>query len=142
MASLLLTIYYHMPVLEVTCIYLTFISTRRWHGCGAMVRRSAASSIDLYRLGILKQITVPLLTSMCVSRTIEEKILQRQAHKKALSSCVVDEEEVGHMFIGTTLFNNDRDFVSIVGIARGSVMNLFMIIIYCCYAGCRAAFLA
>ena len=27
--------------------------------------------------------------------TIEEKILQRQAHKKALSSCVVDEEEVG-----------------------------------------------
>lgn len=26
--------------------------------------------------------------------TIEEKIFQRQAHKKALSSCVVDEEEV------------------------------------------------
>ena len=25
--------------------------------------------------------------------TIEEKILQRQAHKKALSSCVVDEEQ-------------------------------------------------
>ena len=25
--------------------------------------------------------------------TIEEKILQRQAHKKALSSCVVDMEE-------------------------------------------------
>ena len=25
--------------------------------------------------------------------TIEEKILQRQAHKKALSSCVVDQEE-------------------------------------------------
>jgi hypothetical protein len=25
--------------------------------------------------------------------TIEEKIFQRQAHKKALSSCVVDEEE-------------------------------------------------
>ena len=25
--------------------------------------------------------------------TIEEKILQRQAHKKALSSCVVDKEE-------------------------------------------------
>lgn len=33
---------------------------------------------------------------MLVSRqtgTIEEKILQRQAHKKALSSCVVDEEQ-------------------------------------------------
>ncbi len=29
-----------------------------------------------------------------IVRTIEEKILQRQAHKKALSSCVVDEEEV------------------------------------------------
>ena len=27
------------------------------------------------------------------SSTIEEKIFQRQAHKKALSSCVVDEEE-------------------------------------------------
>lgn len=30
--------------------------------------------------------------------TIEEKILQRQAHKKALSSCVVDEQEVERHF--------------------------------------------
>lgn len=27
------------------------------------------------------------------SGTIEEKMIQRQAHKKALSSCVVDKEE-------------------------------------------------
>lgn len=32
--------------------------------------------------------------SLCAQTgTIEEKILQRQAHKKALSSCVVDEEQ-------------------------------------------------
>ncbi len=33
--------------------------------------------------------------SLLVSQTgsIEEKIMQRQAHKKALSSCVVDKEE-------------------------------------------------
>ena len=33
-----------------------------------------------------------ILTSFKVG-TIEEKIFQRQAHKKALSSCVVDREE-------------------------------------------------
>ena len=32
--------------------------------------------------------------SLCVQTgSIEEKIFQRQAHKKALSSCVVDKEE-------------------------------------------------
>lgn len=38
----------------------------------------------------------PCLTRVFVrwqTGTIEEKILQRQAHKKALSSCVVDEEQ-------------------------------------------------
>lgn len=33
------------------------------------------------------------LTCLWQTGTIEEKILQRQAHKKALSSCVVDEEQ-------------------------------------------------
>ena len=35
------------------------------------------------------------LVTVCAFQTgtIEEKILQRQAHKKALSSCVVDEEQ-------------------------------------------------
>lgn len=33
------------------------------------------------------------LTCFWQTGTIEEKILQRQAHKKALSSCVVDEEQ-------------------------------------------------
>lgn len=39
---------------------------------------------------------LPQLTCVFVcwqTGTIEEKILQRQAHKKALSSCVVDEEQ-------------------------------------------------
>ena len=35
----------------------------------------------------------PSLAVSLQTGTIEEKILQRQAHKKALSSCVVDEEQ-------------------------------------------------
>ena len=35
----------------------------------------------------------PFILRMLAVGTIEEKIFQRQAHKKALSSCVVDQEE-------------------------------------------------
>lgn len=34
-----------------------------------------------------------MLKYLCQTGTIEEKIFQRQTHKKALSSCVVDKEE-------------------------------------------------
>lgn len=44
----------------------------------------------VWRDGQKKQVYIYRLLS---TGTIEEKILQRQAHKKALSSCVVDEEE-------------------------------------------------
>eukprot|EP00794_Sanderia_malayensis_P007792 gene7792-8638_t len=44
----------------------------------------------VWRDGQKKQVFIYRLIS---TGTIEEKILQRQAHKKALSSCVVDEEE-------------------------------------------------
>lgn len=48
--------------------------------------------------------------------TIEEKILQRQAHKKALSSCVVDEEQnvERHFSLGELreLFSLNEDTVS------------------------------
>jgi len=48
--------------------------------------------------------------------TIEEKIFQRQAHKKALSSCVVDEEEnvERHFSVGELkdLFRLNEDTLS------------------------------
>lgn len=44
----------------------------------------------VWRDGQKKQVFIYRLLS---AGTIEEKIIQRQAHKKALSSCVVDEEE-------------------------------------------------
>lgn len=48
--------------------------------------------------------------------TIEEKIFQRQAHKKALSSCVVDEEEdvERHFSVGELkdLFRLNEDTIS------------------------------
>eukprot|EP00731_Ephydatia_muelleri_P018095 Em0011g135a len=44
----------------------------------------------VWRDGQKKQVFIYRLLS---TGTIEEKILQRQAHKKALSSCVVDKEE-------------------------------------------------
>lgn len=62
-----------------------------------------------------------LLSLTCVfvcwqTGTIEEKILQRQAHKKALSSCVVDEEQnvERHFSLGELreLFSLNEDTVS------------------------------
>ncbi len=45
----------------------------------------------VWRDGQTKRVYIYRLLS---TGSIEEKIFQRQAHKKALSSCVVDEEEV------------------------------------------------
>lgn len=61
----------------------------------------------VWRDGQKKQCFIYRLISVCVHKnrlnhfyfysfqtgTLEEKIFQRQAHKKALSSCVVDQEE-------------------------------------------------
>ncbi len=57
-----------------------------------------------------------LFSSLGQTGTIEEKILQRQAHKKALSSCVVDEEQdvERHFSLGELreLFSLNEDTVS------------------------------
>ena len=57
-----------------------------------MARRSDAIFIALSQRGKAHS-TIRFTAHPAVIRTIEEKILQRQAHKKALSQCIVDEEE-------------------------------------------------
>ena len=87
------------------------MTSRRWPGCGETARRRPATSTDCslwvqpsYLLIEFFKVEIQVLDvsgltgltglSLCVQTgTIEEKILQRQAHKKALSSCVVDEEQ-------------------------------------------------
>lgn len=50
--------------------------------------------MKLYQLYCCDRATDHFHVQLCSQTgTIEEKILQRQAHKKALSSCVVDEEQ-------------------------------------------------
>jgi len=66
-----------------------------------------------------EHLKLPYLTCVFVcwqTGTIEEKILQRQAHKKALSSCVVDEEQdvERHFSLGELreLFNLNEETIS------------------------------
>ena len=66
--------------------------SRLWLGCGATGRRRSASSTGNNSISGLVIIQYPaFIYRMLAVGTIEEKIFQRQAHKKALSSCVVDQ---------------------------------------------------
>ena len=47
----------------------------------------------LFSAAMMSQVVSIFLSFPSQTGTIEEKIFQRQEHKKALSSCVVDKEE-------------------------------------------------
>ena len=63
-----------------------------------------------------QDLVVSIIIFLFQTGTIEEKIFQRQAHKKALSSCVVDEEEdvERHFSVGELkdLFRLNEDTLS------------------------------
>ena len=73
------------------------MTTKLWLAFGGMGKRSSATFTgkfffffffyEYYMQSIL------LFSRLLAVGTIEEKIFQRQTHKKALSSCVVDREE-------------------------------------------------
>jgi len=69
--------------------------TRPWLESGEMAKRSSVISTDysVYGLIIINFTFFIILSIALQTGTIEEKIFQRQAHKKALSSKVVDQEE-------------------------------------------------
>ena len=76
-----------MIVKLLTEHHLVFLSLKG--GCRGSSESTLVKMSNCWKSNAAAHIAASLLQT----GTIEEKIFQRQAHKKALSSCVVDKEE-------------------------------------------------